>query len=139
MTSLITKLMGSKAALKGLLAAGVLGVVPTAAMAAPHDDFHVDFRFGSHGPVVDVRHVPPPVYEDREVRVWVEPVYRTVCERVWVPDRFEDRNVVQYWHGFRRVHTERVLVEAGHYQDVNHQEIVTPGHWETHIEHVRVR
>jgi hypothetical protein len=138
MTNLISKFMGLKTGLKGLVAAGVLGLVPTAVMANPHDDFRADFRFGLHGPVVDVR--PAPVYEDREVRVWVEPIYRTVVDQhVWVPDRYEYRDVVSYWHGFRHVHTERVLVEAGHYQDVTHQELMTPGHWETHIEHVRVR
>jgi len=137
MLSMISKL-GSKAGLKGLLAAGVMGIVPTAAFAAPHDDVRVDFRFGPHGPTIDVRHVEP-VYENREVRVWVDPVYRTVCDHVWVPDRFEDRQVVSYWRGRRQVHVERVLVQAGHYEDVERQEVVTPGHWETHLERVRVR
>jgi hypothetical protein len=134
----ISKLVNAKAGLKGLLAAGVLGVIPTAAMAAPHDDVHVDFRFGPHGPSIDVRHVEP-VYETREVRVWVDPVYRTVCDHVWVPDRFEDREVVHRWRGRRQVYVERVLVQPGHYEDVQRQECVTPGHWETHLERVRVR
>jgi hypothetical protein len=34
---------------------------------------------------------------------------------------------------------ERVLVQPGHYEDVQRQECVTPGHWETHLERVRVR
>ena len=138
MISLISKLMGSKAGLKGLVAAGVLGIAPTAAFAGHRDDVHVDFRFTPHGPTIDIRH-DEPVFENREVRVWVDPVYRTVCDRVWVPDRFEDRDVVHYWHGMRRVSVERVLVEPGHYQDVQRQEVVTPGHYETHIERVRVR
>jgi len=138
MFSLISCVLGSKAGLKGLMAAGVLGMVPAVATAAPHDDVRVDFRFGPRGPYVDVRHVEP-VYEIREVRVWVDPVYRTVCDHVWVPDRFEDRQVVSYWHGFRRVHIERVLVQQGHYEDVQRHECVTPGHWETHIDRVRVR
>ena len=138
MFSLISKVLGSKAGLKGLVAAGVMGMVPAVASAGWHDDVHVDFRLGPHGPYVDVRHVEP-VYLDREVRVWVDPVYRTVCDRVWAPDRFEDRQLVSYWHGWRHVRTERVLVQAGHYEDVQRQECVTPGHWETHIERVRVR
>ena len=138
MLSVISKLMGSKAGLKGLLAAGVMGIIPTAAMAAPHDDVHVDFRFGPHGPSIDIRHVEP-VYETREVRVWVDPVYRTVCDHVWVPDRFEDREVVRYWRGFRRVWVERVLIQPGHFEDVQREECVTPGHWEVHLERVRVR
>ncbi len=138
MLNAISKLVNAKAGLKGLLAAGVLGVIPTAAMAAPHDDVHVDFRFGPHGPSIDVRHVEP-VYETREVRVWVDPVYRTVCDHVWVPDRFEDREVVHHWRGRRQVYVERVLVQPGHYEDVQRQECVTPGHWETHVERVRVR
>jgi len=138
MLSVISKLTGSKTALKGLLAAGVMAIVPTAAMATPHDDVHVDFRFGSHGPSIDVRHEEP-VFETREVRVWVDPVYRTVVDRVWVPDRFEDRDVVHYWHGLRRVRLEHVLIQPGHFEDVQRQECVTPGHWETHLERVRVR
>jgi hypothetical protein len=139
MFSLFTKLMGSKAGLKGLVAAGVLGIAPTAAFAGHRDDVHVDFRFGPHGPSIDFRHVEPERYENREVRVWVEPVYRTVCDRVWVPDRFEDREVVRYWRGRRRVSVERVLCEPGHYQEVQRQECVTPGHYETHLERVCVQ
>jgi hypothetical protein len=81
---------------------------------------------------------PAPVYETREVRVWVDPVYRTVCERVWVPDQVEYRDVVH--HGYHRqwIERERVLVTPGHFEDVTRQELVTPGHWETHFEQVRV-
>ncbi|HEY8746786.1 MAG TPA: hypothetical protein VIM11_02350 [Tepidisphaeraceae bacterium] len=139
MTSLISKLMGSKAGLKGVIGAAVLGLAPTAALANPHDDGRIDFRFGWHGPSIEIHRASELVYQDREVRVWIDPVYRTVCERVWVADRYEYRDVVHYWHGMRRIHTEQVLVESGHYQDVNHQEVVTPGHWETHIDRVRVR
>jgi hypothetical protein len=140
MKNLISMLVSSSAAVKGTIGAAVLGLASTAAVAAPHDnDARVDFRFGWHGPVIDIRRAPEPSYRDREVRVWVEPVYRTVCERVWVADRFESRDVVNYWRGLRRIHTEQVLVEPAHYQDVQHQEVVTPGHWETHYEHVRVR
>jgi hypothetical protein len=116
---------------KSLVAATAIGALPTAALA-----HHVDFLgIGVDVPYVHIHH---PVYEDREVRVWIDPVYRTTYDRVWVPDRYEYRDVVSYHHGWRHFDRERVLVEPGHYEDVAHQEVVAPGHWETHIEHVRV-
>lgn len=97
-------------ALSGAVAAGALGVLPSAAMAAHHDGFdiggfHVDI--GIHPRHHEERVPPPlpPVYEERQVQVWVEPVYqtvadrqwvpatyRTVYDRVWVPDRYELRD-----------------------------------------------
>lgn len=120
-------------------------------------DVHVDINIG--------RTRYEPVYEDRTTRVWVEPVYRTVFDRVWVepvshiehdrvwePDRFEVRDVVYHEHGRRVIRHERVLVERGHWreverpvlerdghwEDVQRQELVSPGHWEYRTERVQV-
>lgn len=127
------KTLLTKIGLKSALAVASLGVLPTAAFAHDHDRFRFDIHVDNRGIAI----APVPVYENREVRVWVDPVYRTVCDHVWVPDRFEWRDVAYGYHG-RRVYHERVLVEPGHYEDVQRQEIVTPGHWETHIERVRI-
>jgi len=137
MKAIVSRLLGSLApsGLKGMLVASAIGLAPTAAFAGHHDDFRIDLHIGPHFGWHDDR----PRYEDREVRVWVDPVYRTVYDRVWCPDRYEDRDVVEYFHGYRRVIRERVLVEPGHYQDVPRQELLTPGHWETHIERVPIR
>ena len=84
-----------------------------------------------------------PTYDNREVRVWVAPVYRTVCdrvwkepvyksvcERVWVPEVWETREVR---HGEGR-HTwctrEQVLVSPGHYEERQTQQLVCAGHYE---------
>jgi hypothetical protein len=132
------------AGLKGLLAAAVLGVAPTAALAR-HPDFHVDFDFRQGRPHVEIVAVrpPPPVYEDRQVRAWVEPVYRTVTERqwiapeyrtvsdrVWCPAQFEVRDVERWVHARPRIERARVLVQPGHFEDVTRQEVVCEGHWQ---------
>ncbi|MBC8105843.1 MAG: hypothetical protein H7Z14_04580 [Anaerolineae bacterium] len=84
-----------------------------------------------------------PLYEERTSRVWVEPVYRTVCDRVWVeavyrtecdrvwePDRWTVRDVVYREHGRKVIRQERVLVERGHWRDVERQVLVCEGHWQ---------
>jgi len=85
-----------------------------------------------------------------EDRVWVEPVYRTVCdqvyvpaeyrtvtdhvwiapvtqkvsERVWIEPKYEARPV----DPFGRIHAvEKVQVKPGHYEDVCRDVVVTPG------------
>jgi hypothetical protein len=98
-------------------------------------------RLGLHiglPPVVVEAPAPAPVYADCEMRIWVAPVYRTVCDRVWVPDQFENREVVFYHHGWRHVRHEQVLVAPGHYEDLNRLALVAPGHYETRIERVVV-
>jgi hypothetical protein len=62
--------------------------------------------------------------------VWCEPVYQTVCEKVWVPDRYEVRDVVYNERGRRVVRHERVLCERGHYVEQNRQVLVSAGHWD---------
>jgi hypothetical protein len=90
------------------LAAGLAGLVPTAARADEprYGDRHgKDYRHGdehrydrgrdgrwhkSHGDKSDVRFGigfnagSRPRYVERRVRYWVEPVYNTVTERVWI-------------------------------------------------------
>lgn len=108
-----------------------------------HTHVDVDIRIGGHdrrGP----EHCEPR-YEERQVRVWVPPVYRTVtdrkwcppvyrteCERVWVPDRWEYREVRHRdRYGRLVVCQERVLVCAGHYETRDRQVCVSDGRWET--------
>jgi len=129
MTSVFGKLLSVVPV--GLGSMFAVAAMPSTASA---HEFHFGFRFGMPPVVVEER----PVYVDREVRVWIEPVYRTVCDRVWVPDQFEDREVVFYHHGWRHVRHEQVLVVPGHYQDLPRQVLVTPGHFETRIERVVV-
>jgi hypothetical protein len=140
MKSLISKLMGTSAGLKGMVLASAIGMAPAAAFAGHHDDVRFDLRFGLRPPIIAVTPLlPAPVYQDREVRVWVEPVYRTAIDHVWIADQYEFRDVVHFHHGWRHVYQERVLVAPAHYEDVQRQELVTPGHWETRIERVRVQ
>ena len=99
-------------------------------------------------------------------RVWREPVVKTVCERIWVPDRYEMREHVCYEGPVTYIRRERVLVcpaheekierrvvvcdghydtverqvqiSEGRYHRVNRQELVTPGHYQNRTEHVEV-
>jgi hypothetical protein len=82
---------------------------------------------------------PRPRYITREVQVWVPAVYRTECEKVWVPDVFEDREV-HFVGGKGRLRTriDHVLVAPGHYENRDRQALVTPGHYETRCEQVKV-
>jgi hypothetical protein len=131
-----------------LAAVAATGLIPLTAKA--HD--RIDLAFG-HGDVlfnVDFGHdhdhfAPQPVVVDQcaTERVWVEPVYQTVCDhvwvapvtqdavqRVWVEPTYEDRDVVVYARHGREVVREQVLVAPGHWEDQHTQVIVTPGHYE---------
>ena len=169
MKRLIKGIVGSglgNLGLRAALGAATLGVLPSAALARHRDgSLHIGIDIHA-GPTIErVPASPPPVYEERQVQVWVEPVYRTVTdrqwvppvyrtvtERVWAPERYEYRDIVRYEGGWRRIYRQRVCVEPGHYQDVQRQELVcaghwdaaerqelvTPGHYETRIERVPV-
>ena len=128
------------------LAGLVMGIAPV--MASAHS--HVTVDVGVDSPC------PPPavVVEAAPVdRVWVEPVYRTVCdhvwreavtedrcERVWVPDQFQDQLVGHGRHQWvehvlvtpahYEDHHEAIVIQPGHWEDVQRQELVAPGHWE---------
>ncbi|HEY7087714.1 MAG TPA: hypothetical protein VH518_06460 [Tepidisphaeraceae bacterium] len=143
--------------LKKLVLAGALGVaglVPAASTFAgdrwdhgdryDHHDWHHDnhdnghyffgIRIGEPYPAypapVTQRVWVAPVYQTVCDHVWVEPVYRTDCDRVWVEPAYQARNVVRWEHGRRVVCSEQVLVAAGHFEDRPHQVLVTPGHFE---------
>lgn len=150
------------AATAGLAAAGM---VPRSAEAGSNVNLRIDVRGGNDdfcrpGPVETVR------YENRTTQVWVEPVYRTVCDRVWVepvtrtvedrvwvPARYETRRVERHDRNGRcYTVTQRVLVEPAHYEtrcreavvrqghwdNIERQELVTPGHYEYRTEQVAV-
>lgn len=81
----------------------------------------------------------PPIIRERCVepeyrvvvdRVWHEPVVRTECETVWVPDRYECHERVYFRCGQRVVVREQVLVEPGHFQMIERQVVVREGYWE---------
>jgi hypothetical protein len=113
----------------------------------------VDVAIRSGGSWERVSPAPVPCAEER---VWVEPVYRTVCDRawvpatyrtvidkvwvepvvehrtdrVWVPDRYETRDVVGYdQYGRRCTRREQVLVECGHFAYRPCDVVVTPGYF----------
>jgi hypothetical protein len=71
-----------------------------------------------------------PVYRTECEKVWCEAVYQTVCEKVWCPDRYEVRDTVCYERGRRVIHRERILVERGHYVNQERQVLLTAGHWD---------
>jgi hypothetical protein len=95
---------------------------------------NVDIRIGAGRPEYVTRETRvwvAPVYRTVVDRRWVEPVYRTELERVWVPDRYEDREVqFRGGEGRWRTRLERVVVEPGHYESVEHRVCVSEGHWE---------
>ena len=124
-----------------LALAGGIGLASLAAAPAPAraGDFSIGFEFGSHNrreeSVIRVERTArvwvPPVYRTVCEQVWVPPTYRTVCERVWVPDRYEERCETEGFGHFRRTRTVRVLVERGHYEDVERQVEVAAGYYKT--------
>lgn len=140
----------------GMFAVAVVAGLPAVAAAHPHHDVHIDVAV----PVVvdpGPDACPPPVQVARQV--WVEPVYRTVCDRqwvepvtrtctdhvwippvtttaapaaVWVPDQYAWREGVSYdAYGYPRRCRVQVLVAAGHYQTTGGGTVVvTPGYYQ---------
>lgn len=71
-----------------------------------------------------------PTYRTVTERVWREPVYEERCERVWVPERYERREV-RFWDGCGwRVRFERVCVEPGRWETRTTRVCVREGYWE---------
>ena len=67
-------------------------------------------------------------------RVWVEPVYQTVSERVWIPTvetRYRDVPVIGPRGHVIEYRREAYTVETGHWATVDRQVLVTAGHWMT--------
>ena len=137
--------------------AGLATLAPLTAQAGERhrdDHFGLDIRIGGDRPT---RRWCPGVTEDHAIQIWVEPVYRTVCdqvyeqpvyrtivdrvycepvyrticETVYVPDRFETRDVVCYDRGRPYIRTERVLVCRGHNERIERRVLVTEGHYDT--------
>ena len=84
----------------------------------------------------------PPTVEYR--RIWVEPVYRVTCrrvwtervvrveyERVWVAPRYEMHDLVCWENGVQIIRRERVCVEPGHWDTQRREVVVSPGGWQT--------
>src|SRR6476646_7002313 len=109
LTNTIKSSVTRKMALVAATAAGIAGLTPQTASAHEHGrdrDFGIDIRIGSERP--SRRWIPAAVD-----RVWVEPVYKTVCEEVRVPDCYEYRDVTCYDMGRPYIRRERVLVRRG--------------------------
>src|SRR4051812_4774602 len=146
-----------------LLAAAAVGASPSAALAGRHggydrgDSDRGDVRIGfdlpsvivlDHRDTIDCDPVATrvsvqPVYRTTCDRQWVPATYRTACERVWVepatriecvrvyvPACYEWRDVVRYEYGYRTVCRQRVLVSPAHYEEQRRAVAVTPGHYE---------
>jgi hypothetical protein len=96
---------------------------------------------------VDQRYLHPPDTSSQPAcppRVWVEPVYRTVCKRIWHEPVYETRCERVWVEGHYEVHVvttydscgcpqrseQRVWV-PGHYASEQHRVCVHPGYWET--------
>lgn len=82
------------------------------ALSARAADFIIDPP--PHGPIMRLQPV-----------VRVEPVYRTVQERVWVPAEYETR-----WIELDgRLVQARILIHDGYYAYVERLVCISPGHW----------
>src|SRR5438093_10752719 len=93
-----------------LAAVGSLGFMPASAQAGSHFNVRVDVRDGdfcsTDRPVDVVR------YEEQTTSVWVEPVYRTTCDRVWVEPEYRT-TCDRVWHDAQVQNLEeRVWVPA---------------------------
>lgn len=74
---------------------------------------------------------PPPVVVER---VWVEPVYQTVTERVWVPTvktAYRDVPVYDVFGNVVSYRREPYTVESGYWREVTRRVCVREGYWTT--------
>lgn len=74
---------------------------------------------------------PPPVVVER---VWVEPVYKTVTERVWVPTvrtAYRDVPVYDVYGNVVSYRREAYSVQSGYWREVTRQVCVREGYWTT--------
>jgi hypothetical protein len=128
MNAMMTNLLSRKAV---LALAAVVGLGSVAATPKPAE---AGFRVGidirdDYRPTRVTRVWVAPVYRTVCDRVWIADQYQTICERVWVPDRYEERQIVRGFGWNRRVECVRVLVEAAHYENCERQVLVSAGHW----------
>ena len=64
-------------------------------------------------------------------RVWREPLVQDRCERVWIEPIYEVRTVVRYDScGRRIICRERCQVAPGHWEERHRQVVVSPAHWD---------
>lgn len=163
MTSLIKASLASRR-LRTLFAAAVVTAAPAAAMAGSHSDRWRDDRDRNDRQRIEMRERSE--HNDRDAhggfefrdgcdndRIWVEPVYRTVCDQRWVEpvyrtvtDRVWCPPVVQQVHERIRVPDKykyeavdtfgrtgmlrQKLVAPGHYEEVCRDVVVKPGHYD---------
>ncbi|MGC4032628.1 MAG: hypothetical protein QM754_13025 [Tepidisphaeraceae bacterium] len=150
-----------KLILAAVAAIGLVGVTHAQAGVS------VDIRVGSPPPPPCPPSTGAVVYGSTTEQVWVPEVRQTVVQnvwhepvtedrvsQVWVPDRYEPRDVtVKDQNGNWIVVKQQVVVEPGHYQDIHtpviiragywgpeaQSVVVSPGHWETVSRPVVVR
>src|ERR1700685_1973961 len=81
-----------------LLLGAALASAGTGSTARAHDDINLDLDLRHGHAVIEQRHFVPGAFEERQTRVWGEPVYQTVPgARVWVEPVY--RTVVDHvWH-----------------------------------------
>ena len=69
---------------------------------------------------VDPAYARPPIVEQPRMiiieRIWVPSITQRIAERVWMPDRYEDRWVMHCVGDHMLLVRERVLVEPGHWE-----------------------
>jgi hypothetical protein len=76
------------------------------------------------------RPVPSPVPPPGWTYVWVNPVYQTVTERNWVPDRTQ---LVAEWVETSPGHMElvyRQITIPGYWQTTTRRVLISDGHWQ---------
>jgi len=141
--------------MKRLIPLALFGVVLTAGAASAGETTVVKVVVDQ--PCPPVRCWVPPVYEHKQVQVWVDAVYRTVpqqtwvppvyrtvyekvcrpavtqtvVERVWIPERWETHTVVRCEGGTTYTTRERVLVCPGRFESRSTEMVVTPARTET--------
>jgi hypothetical protein len=149
---------GIKSVAFGAVVVAAAFAVPAVAKADRFDRDRHDWRDHDRGGRVNVdirtggdNCERPPVIVDRPQQVWVEPVYRTVCDRVWVAPVFQtvcekvwrepvvEKRTERVWVPASRVvqdvrrgnHVSREWVfTPAHYEDHCQEVVVSPGHWE---------
>lgn len=67
-------------------------------------------------------------------RIWIDPVYETVVERVWVPTvqtAYRDVPVTNFFGQIISYRREAYNIESGYWTEVQKQVLVRPGYWTT--------
>jgi hypothetical protein len=64
-------------------------------------------------------------------RIWHEPVYQIICDRLWVEGHFECRTVTAYDPCDCPIIREERIWVPGHYRTIERRVCISPGYWET--------